>query len=51
MSTERLTEEAISLYQSASALYTEGLLVDEGANKQQPKPARAAWQPKSGPPR
>jgi phosphoglycerol transferase MdoB-like AlkP superfamily enzyme len=51
VSEERLTEEAISLYQTASALYAGGLLLDEEANKLQPRALRASWQPRTGPPR
>jgi phosphoglycerol transferase MdoB-like AlkP superfamily enzyme len=42
---ERLRDEAISLYQSASALYNGGLLADEEANKLPPsRPLRASFE-------
>ena len=43
---ERLTDEAISLYQSASALYSGGLQRDEELNATAPpRPIRAAFEP------
>jgi phosphoglycerol transferase MdoB-like AlkP superfamily enzyme len=43
---ERLREEAISLYQSASALYNGGLQGDEEMNRTPPlRPIRASYQP------
>ena len=47
VSEARLTEEAIGIYQSASALYNGGLLLDEEANKRPPRPMQAAWQPRA----
>ena len=42
---ERLRDEAISLYQSASALYSGGLLGDEEANKRPPsRPIQASFE-------
>jgi phosphoglycerol transferase MdoB-like AlkP superfamily enzyme len=46
---ERLRDEAIALYQSASALYNGGLLKDEEANRvQPPRPIHASWRPRGG---
>jgi len=43
---EQLEEEAIALYQSASALYSGGLMNDEERNRTPPqRPLRAAYQP------
>jgi hypothetical protein len=43
---ERLQDEAISLYQSASALYTSGMLNDEARNRvAPPRPIKAAYEP------
>jgi phosphoglycerol transferase MdoB-like AlkP superfamily enzyme len=47
VSDKRLREEAISLYQSASALYNGGLQLDEEANQAPPRPMQAAWQPRA----
>jgi hypothetical protein len=42
----RLREEAISLYQSASALYSGGLQLDEELNARAPaRPIKAAYEP------
>jgi phosphoglycerol transferase MdoB-like AlkP superfamily enzyme len=49
VSDERLRDEAIALYQSASALYNSGLLKDEEANRAQPqRPIHASWRPRGG---